>query len=223
MDGNGRWAKERGLPRIAGHQRGAQVLKEVIGFCLKRDVRYLTVYAFSSENWNRPLAEIKGLLGLLEHYLDTEEASFLKNDVRLKVIGERHRLPQSLQEGIARVEEKSGSNQKLCLQIAFSYGSRGEILQASRQIAQEVSEGRLKPEDVTQRLFERYLYTQGVPDPDLLIRTSGEQRISNFLLWQMAYTEFVFTSKYWPDFKEEDLEDAFAVYAKRERRFGLAS
>lgn len=223
MDGNGRWAKTRNLPRLVGHQRGAQVLKEIVEACARMGVRYLTVYAFSSENWNRPGPEVRGLLGLLEYYLEREEKLFLQKNIRLRVIGERERLPLSLRERIERVEAVSALKTQLLFQVAFGYGSRAEMTRAARLIAEDVKAGRLTSEEITEACFSNYLYTTGVPDPDLLIRTSGEQRISNYLLWQLAYTELVFNPKYWPDFTIEDLTQAFQLYGKRERRFGLAS
>ncbi len=223
MDGNGRWAKQRGMPRLAGHRKGAQVLKEIAESCSNLGVRYLTVYAFSSENWKRPATEVRGLLALLEHYLDQEENFWLERDVRLRVIGDRERLPPSLQERIDRVEKMGLGKKGLFFQIAFGYGGRAEIVRATRLLLEDLDKEIISRDELTEDLFATYLYTADMPDPDLLIRTGGDQRISNYLLWQMAYTELVFLEKYWPDFTQEDLLAAFDVYGSRERRFGLAS
>jgi undecaprenyl diphosphate synthase len=223
MDGNGRWAKARGLPRLAGHQKGAQVLRHVVEACLERSIGFLTVYAFSSENWQRPVGEVKGLFSLMEAYLDREEHLLLKKDICVRVIGERERLPPSLQKRIHRIEELTAAKGGLVLQVALSYGSRREIVGAARCLVKEILEGQLRLEDVTEATFAARLETAGIPDPDLLIRTSGEQRISNYLLWQLAYSELVFCPKNWPDFTVADLEDALTQYAQRDRRYGMAS
>ena len=223
MDGNGRWAQAQGLPRVKGHQKGAEVLKEVIEACVDRNISYLTVYAFSSENWNRPAAEVRSLFNLFEHYLDEEEKTLLEKKVRFKVIGERRKLPPKLRERIVRMESLSQSFERLTLQVAFNYGSRAEILRAVHLLAKDVEKGLLTADAITEAMLEKHLYTSDVPDPDLLIRTSGEQRLSNYLLWQLAYTEFIFSPKYWPDFTAADLDQALDTYYQRERRFGKVS
>ena len=223
MDGNGRWAQERGLPRLKGHQKGAEVLKKIIEACISEQITYLTVYAFSSENWKRPATEVRHLFNLFEHYLDKEEKSIVDKNIRLKVIGDKSALPPNLRRRIERVERLSEDFKGLTLQVAFNYGSRAEILRAVRLIAKKVEQGRFKTEQITENVLSKFLYTSHAPDPDLLIRTSGEQRLSNYLLWQLAYTEFIFVSKYWPDFTADDLKEAISVYGERTRRFGRAS
>ncbi len=223
MDGNGRWAKKRGLPRLSGHKQGAEVLKKITQFASEEGIKYLTVYAFSSENWGRPESEVRGLMTLLNHYLDKEEASFFEKDIRLRVIGDKTRLPPSVQERIKRIEDASANQQGLSFQIALSYGSRPEIVNATQSILTDVANGTLKPENLTESLFSTYLYTKDLPDPDLLIRTGGEKRLSNFLLWQSAYTELDFIEKYWPDFTPADLSKILKAYHQRSRRFGKHS
>lgn len=223
MDGNGRWAQAHGLPRVKGHQKGAEVFKEIMEACVKHHISYLTVYAFSSENWNRPAAEVRGLFNLFEHYLDEEEKTLLEKRVRFKVIGERRKLPPKLRERIVRMESLSQSFERLTLQVAFNYGSRAEILRAVHLLAKDVEKGLLTADAITEAMLAKHLYTSDVPDPDLLIRTSGEQRLSNYLLWQLAYTEFIFSPKYWPDFTAADLDQAIDTYYQRDRRFGKVS
>lgn len=223
MDGNGRWAKRRGLPRIAGHRRGADSVRAVIEAAVEQGIRHLTLFGFSSENWRRPADEIGDLMGLLRHYLRAELAELHRNGVRLRVVGERERLPADIVALIANGEETTRANTRLELTIALSYGGRAEIVAATRRIVDDVLAGRLRREDVDERSLGARLWTAGTPDPDLLIRTSGEKRISNFLLWQSAYTEFVFVDTLWPDFGKAEFAEAIAEFRRRERRFGTAA
>ncbi len=220
MDGNGRWARKKTLPRTAGHKAGAESAREIIKSCVKHKIRYLTLYAFSSENWNRPEDEVKDLMGLLKFYLGKELDSLHKNGVCVKIIGDRARLSNDIREKIEKAELLTGNNSTLTLQVALSYGSRQEITHAVQAIAQKVEAGTLSSNAIDEDLFARHLYTSPLPDPDLLIRTGGEQRISNYLLWQCAYTEFYFTDTLWPDFRENDLVAAIDDFYTRERRFG---
>jgi undecaprenyl diphosphate synthase len=221
MDGNGRWAKARGLPRTAGHSEGSEAARNLVSACTKRGIPYLTLYAFSAENWQRPEQEICELMRLLRHYLSREVDTLHKNNVRLKVIGDRSQLELSVQEAIAKAEEYTANNQALELTLALSYGSRQEIISAVQSILDrsKAEKDRLIVDEET---IKQHLYTANTPDPDLLIRTGGEQRISNFLLWQIAYAELWFTDTLWPDFSEEDFDEALKAFAKRERRYGLA-
>lgn len=223
MDGNGRWARQHTLSRLEGHKRGSEVAREIVTTAAKIGIEYLTLYAFSSENWRRDPNEVTGLMTLLKHYLETEAEEFHKEGVRLKVIGERDLLPNTILNLIEEVEELTKSNKSITLQMAISYGSRAEILHAVQEIAKKVRDHRLDAADITEQTFEDHLYTAGVPDPDLLIRTSGEQRISNYLLWQLAYTELVFVDKFWPDFTSADFMETLITYQNRERRFGTAA
>lgn len=223
MDGNGRWARQQSLSRLEGHKKGSEVAREIVTAASRAGVSYLTLYAFSSENWRRDPHEVSGLMALLQHYLETEAEELHKEGVRLKIIGERDFLPNTILNLVEHVEELTKKNKTLTLQMAISYGSRAEILHAVREIAQKARDRRLDPEKITEQIFEEYLYTAGVPDPDLLIRTSGEQRISNYLLWQVAYTELVFVDKFWPDFTPQDFMEALLTYQARERRFGTAA
>lgn len=216
MDGNGRWAAARGLPRVAGHREGTKAVRRTIEAAIANGVHYLTLFAFSSENWQRPPDEVQDLTFLLKHYLRSELAELHAKGVRLKVIGERERFGEVLTRELSVAEEKTAGNQKLTLVLALSYGGRGDILAGVRKA---MAAG-LKPEALTEEKFSSFLYTDGVPDPDLVIRTSGEQRVSNFLLWQLAYAEIWFTKALWPDFGTEDFTMALADYAGRERRFG---
>ncbi len=220
MDGNGRWAASRGLPRIAGHQRGADAVRTAVRSCSELGVRYLTLYAFSSENWKRPADEVQDLMGLLRVYLRREIDELTKNGVRLRVIGDRRRLEPDIQDLIAESEERTRGNDRLDLVVALNYGARNEILSAVRGLAADVAAGILDPGAITEDVFAARLDTRGMPDPDLLIRTSGERRLSNFLLWQCAYAELVFTPTLWPDFGKADLEAAIDDYHRRERRYG---
>lgn len=220
MDGNGRWASSRGLPRAEGHRRGADAARAVIKEAARLGVKYLTLFGFSSENWKRPSGEVTDLMGLLRLYLRKELAELHKQGVRFRVIGERARLPEDVQELIATAEKRTQDNTGLNLVIALSYGARVEILNAAKTLAQKVKLGLLEASDIDEGVFSAHLETADIPDPDLLIRTSGEQRLSNFLLWQCAYTEFVFTDVLWPDFGAQDLRDAIETFQSRERRYG---
>lgn len=222
MDGNGRWALSRKLPRNAGHKKGADAVKRVIKACIELGIPYLTIYAFSAENWNRPAEEVTELMDLLHFYLGRELKELHEHHVRVKVVGDRARLSPGIRNDIERAEELTKGNTALCLTVALSYGSRQEIVVAARKVAEKVAAGELSPEAIDERAFSQYLYTHGLPDPDLLIRTSGEQRLSNFLLWQSAYTELYFTDVLWPDFGAEDLKTAVKAFQKRERRYGTA-
>jgi len=221
MDGNGRWAKKRLLPHIAGHRKGAEAARAVVEAASQHPtVQYLTLYAFSSENWQRPPQEVQDLMQLLGFYLDREAKKLHENHVRLKVVGDVSRLERGLQDKIGAVEEETAQNTGLTLQIALSYGGRQELIHAARQLAEKVAAGVMKAESINDTTMRETLYTAGAPDPDLLIRTGGEQRISNFLLWQMAYTELYFTDCLWPDFNVEEWQKALTDYQQRERRFG---
>ena len=222
MDGNGRWAQARGLPRIAGHRRGAEAVRRTLTATAELGVPYLTLFGFSSENWKRPLAEIDDLMGLLRHYLRGEIAELHRNGVRLRVIGERGRLAPDIVTLIENAEALTLENTGVNLTIALSYGGRAEIIAAMRTLAGKAATGELAPEAIDEAEVARHLFTADIPDPDLLIRTSGEQRISNFLLWQCAYAELVFTKTLWPDFGRADLEQAIADYGGRERRYGAS-
>jgi undecaprenyl diphosphate synthase len=220
MDGNGRWATQKGAARIFGHRNAVQSVKEVIEGCGEVGVKFLTLYAFSTENWGRPKDEVDGLMELLVSTLKKELKSLNENRVRLMTIGSIDHLPQVCQANLAEAKEATSKNTGLTLILALSYSGRWEIAQAAKRLSLDVKTGKIHPEDVSESLFEKYLSTTGVPDPELLIRTSGEMRISNFLLWQLAYTEFFITKKFWPDFRKEDLYEAICAFQKRERRFG---
>ncbi|MDB8438315.1 isoprenyl transferase [Turicibacter sanguinis] len=220
LDGNGRWAKKRGLPRTAGHQEGAMNVREITKLCGKLGVKALTVYAFSTENWKRPEEEVKFLMKLPLKFFDEFAPELIENDIRLKVIGNTEDLPTELQEKIRELSHQTKDNQTMTLTIALNYGSQNEIKQAVQQIAKEVKAGELKVEEITEDVIENHLMTHDLPPLDLMIRTSGEQRISNYLLWQLAYAELYFTSVAWPDFKENQLYEAIYDYQKRNRRFG---
>lgn len=223
MDGNRRWARARGQPAIYGHRQGAEAVRRTVEGCVRLGVRFLTLYAFSSENWRRPAEEVGELMGLLRYYLQREVAALHENDIRLRVIGERTGLDPEIVALIERAEAETRDNGRLDLIVALNYGGRREILRAARILAGRAAAGSLDPALIDERLFESCLYTHGIPDPDLLIRTSGEQRISNFLLWQLAYTEFVFLDVPWPEFEERHLLGAIAEYARRERRYGASA
>ena len=220
MDGNGRWAEARNLPKVMGHKQGVEAVKNVVKACLKMGVRYLTLYAFSTENWKRPDHEVRALFQLLENFIDKEFELFHNENIRFRVIGERQKIQKHVLAKIERLERETERYASLTVNIALSYGARQEILNAAKSLAEEVSGGRLKAEAIDEKIFSERLYTAGQPDPDLLIRTSGEMRISNFLLWQISYAELYVTQKFWPDFREEDLRKAIEEYNKRERRFG---
>ncbi len=222
MDGNGRWAKQRGLPRTAGHKRGAESVRRSIKSAIKNGVAYLTLFGFSSENWKRPDDEVRDLMGLLRFYLKSEIKALDKEGVRLNVIGDRQRLDSDIVTLIEDSERQTRGNSRLVLTIALSYGGRAEILHATRQIVEDIANGSLIAKDLNEETIADRLFTANIPDPDLLIRTSGEQRISNFLLWQCAYTEFAFVDTLWPDFSENDLESAIKDFQNRERRYGAA-
>ena len=220
MDGNGRWAKKRGLPRTAGHAQGARVVEQILEDADHMGIRYLTVYAFSTENWSRPDSEVKALMNLLRTYMKTSLAKCARNNVRIRVIGDKSRLDSDLQASIANLEKETASNTGIGFQIAINYGSRDEIVRAVRKAAQKVKDSGLNPEDITEAMISDELDTAGIPDPDLLIRTGGEQRISNFLLWQTAYSELYFCDAAWPDFSKAELEKAIDAFNNRERRYG---
>lgn len=220
MDGNGRWAKARNLPRRDGHRAGADSVEECLKACGDLGVQYLTLYAFSSENWKRPAAEVTALMGLLAHFLKEKTPSLMKNNIRLQVIGQLERLPKRNQRQLHESIAKTAANDGLTLIVALSYGSREEIVEAARKLMEEAQAGTLQPSELTNDIFATHLYTAGTPDPDLLIRTSGECRVSNFLLWQISYAEMVITPTFWPDFRREHLESAIADYQQRQRRFG---
>ena len=220
MDGNGRWARRRGLPRTAGHAQGARVVEQILEDADHMGIRYLTVYAFSTENWSRPDSEVKALMNLLRTYMKTSLAKCAKNNVRIRVIGDKSRLDKDLQASIANLERETASNTGIGFQIAINYGSRDEMVRAVQAAAQKVKDGELRPEDITENFLSDSLDTCGIPDPDLLIRTGGEQRISNFLLWQTAYSELYFCDAAWPDFNKAELEKAVDAFNHRERRYG---
>lgn len=220
MDGNGRWAKQRGLPRFMGHRRGVDALKDLLRCCRDWGVEALTAYAFSTENWGRPSEEVEFLMTLFERVLRQELREMMAENVRIRFVGNLAVLPRSLQSEIARAVDETAGNQGIQFTVATNYGGRQEILQACRAIAQKVQDGTLKPEEIDEALFDRHLYTAGICDPDLLIRTSGEMRLSNFLLWQMAYGEIYVTETLWPDFDRDQFHQALSAYQQRERRFG---
>lgn len=220
MDGNGRWAARRGLSRLSGHRAGIKAAREVMQAASDLGVKVLTLYTFSTENWKRPKAEVSALFKLLEHYLAKEGDKLLKNNIRFQVIGRLRELPDSLRKKLEAQMDKTKNNTGLILNLALNYGGRPEIIDAVRGIVKDVHEGKIAPGDIDEKSFADYLYTTGLPDPDLLIRTSGEFRISNFLLWQMAYSEICVVEKLWPDFKKEDFKKCVLDYQARERRFG---
>lgn len=220
MDGNGRWATERNLPRVAGHRAGVEALREVIKACRELGIEILTLYAFSTENWKRPREEVDALMDLLVEYLQREIGELMANGVRIRVIGAVDELPPAARRELSRAMELTRENRDLIAVLALNYGGRREIVEAARRLAREVQEGKITWEQIDEALLEQHLYTAGLPDPDLLIRPSGEMRLSNFLLWQMAYTEIFVTPVFWPDFNRAELMEAIAAYGRRERRFG---
>jgi undecaprenyl diphosphate synthase len=220
MDGNGRWAKARGQPRIAGHRRGADAVRRTVTAAVELGIEYLTLYGFSSENWRRPQDEVSELMRLLSFYLRAEIAELHKQGVRLRVIGQRDRLPNDTVQLIENAERLTGDNTRLHLTVALSYGGRDEIVAAARRLAERAQRGEFPASAIDETMFADHLFTSGLPDPDLLVRTSGEKRISNFLLWQCAYAELVFIDTLWPDFSKPDLENAIREFHGRERRFG---
>ena len=221
LDGNGRWAKSKGMPRNYGHVQGAKTVEKICEEAYRMGIQYLTVYAFSTENWDRPEDEVDALMGLLRNYMKTCLKTAAKNNMCVRVIGEKSRLDDDIRKRIGELEEATKDNTGLHFQIAINYGGRDELVRAARKLAERVKSGELAPEEITQEQLGNALDTAGIPEPDLLIRTCGEQRISNFLLWQLAYTEFYFTPTAWPDFSKEELEKAVAAYNKRDRRYGL--
>ena len=220
MDGNGRWAKERGLPRAIGHRQGVEAVRRAVRASIELNITYLTIFSFSSENWSRPLEEVDDLMGLMKRFIRRDLAELHQNGVLIRMIGERHKVDSELMSLIDEAVELTKSNVALTLIIAFNYGSRGEIAKAARRLAEDVAAGVLAPEAITVEAMAAALDTSGIPDPDLLIRTSGEMRLSNFLLWQTAYTEFVFLETYWPDFDRAALESAIGEFRARDRRYG---
>jgi undecaprenyl diphosphate synthase len=220
MDGNGRWAKHQGLPRIMGHKRGVDALKDLLRCCKDWGIKALTAYAFSTENWKRPQEEVEFLMGLFQRVLRQELREMVEENVQIQFVGNLQALPQSLQAEISRSMAETKDNHSIKFTVATNYGGRQEILQACRAIAQKVQDGILKPEEISEELFSSHLYTAGIADPDLLIRTSGEMRLSNFLLWQMAYGEIYITDTLWPDFDRKQFHHALLTYQQRERRFG---
>lgn len=223
MDGNGRWAKQQGKNRIFGHKNGVNAVREVSEACAELGVKYLTLYAFSSENWNRPKLEVSALMELLVRTIGSETKTLMKNNIRLKTIGSIDTLPSRAQEQLNSVKEETKNNTRLTLTLALSYGGRAEIVDACKQIASQVKKGEISEQDITASTINRHLYDPEIPDPELMIRTSGEYRISNFLLWQSAYTEFYFTEEFWPDFNKESMYQAILAFQSRERRFGKTS
>jgi len=220
MDGNGRWAKERGLPRAIGHSKGVEAVRRTVRAAIEAGIGYLTIYSFSSENWSRPADEIDDLMGLIKRFIRRDLAELHQNGVAIRVIGERAGLEVEMRGLIEEAERLTAGNTALNLVVAFNYGARAEIVMAARTLAEQVAAGKLSPAQITERLIADSLDTRGIPDPDLLIRTSGELRLSNFLLWQSAYTEFVFLDSYWPEFGRELLLQAIAEYHSRDRRYG---
>jgi len=223
MDGNGRWARKNALRRLAGHKKGADSVRNVVRSCRKLGIKFLTLFAFSVENWQRPKDEVSALMSLLEGYLRSELQEMKDKDIRLMTIGDVDRFPGKTRKILLDTVEKTSKNSGMILTLALSYGGRDEIIESVKKVVRDIKEGRIKESDITRENFSNYLYTSDIPDPDLLIRTSGEYRVSNFLLWQLAYAELYFTDILWPDFSEESLFDAIVDYQKRERRFGLIS
>jgi len=222
MDGNGRWATKKGLPRSFGHKKGAETVREITRAAGEMGVKYLTLYAFSTENWQRDPDEVDALMDLLRQYLKSEMSELQKNGVKIVFIGEREMLPADIVESMKKLEADTLNNDKMTICIALSYGSRQEIVYAARRIAALAKRGDISPEDIDMKMFSDMLYTKDIPNPDLLIRTSGEQRLSNYLLWQCAYSEFYFSNSLWPDFSRKELEEIIANYNHRERRYGKA-
>ncbi len=223
MDGNGRWAKQRNLPRIEGHRRGSEIVEEIVTACREIGIPYLTLYAFSMENWGRPTTEIDALMSLLKEFLVIKRKKLIKNEIRFETIGDASRLPDPVREAIEETKQQTAHLNRMVLVLALSYGSRDEIIRGINQILTQKDKGEFKDDFISVDRFGRYLDTHSLPDPDLLIRTSGEHRISNFLLWQAAYSELMFTDTLWPDFHKEDLLHTLEEYQQRERRFGQTS
>ncbi|MDO8536418.1 MAG: isoprenyl transferase [Candidatus Omnitrophota bacterium] len=220
MDGNGRWASQRGLPRVAGHRAGVKSVQEIIKGAKESGVKILTLYTFSTENWKRPKHEVRALFALLENYIDTQADNLTKNNIRLSVIGRLEGLPDAVRNKLKDIMEKTKENTALTLNLALNYGARTEIVDAVRSIVSDCLSGRVRPEEIDEKNFSNYLYTKDLPDPDLLIRTSGEMRLSNFLLWQLSYSELYISKKLWPDFTKIDFLKAIKEYQTRQRRYG---
>jgi undecaprenyl diphosphate synthase len=223
MDGNGRWAKKRLLNRVRGHEKGVEAVRRIVEICCELHISVLTLYAFSTENWQRPQSEVKALMGLLKRFLIEETPELARNNIRLNVIGQPHRLPQDVRDTIDQVREATAANTGMLLNLALSYGGRTEITDMVRAIAVKVVSGEIVPEDIDESVVADHLYTSGILDPDLMIRTSGEMRISNFLLWQLAYSEIFVTPTLWPDFTREEFLTILQDYQRRDRRFGRVS
>jgi undecaprenyl diphosphate synthase len=223
MDGNGRWATQRGLPRVMGHRAGVQAVRNIVRAIGDFRIPYATLYSFSSENWKRPASEVSDLMGLLKAYITEDLEELHRNGVEIRIIGSRQGLASDIVALVEKAETRTRGNPNLKLTIAFNYGGQSEIVEAARRIAMDAAAGRLDPRDLSPAVFSRYLQTDGLPDPDLVIRTSGEQRLSNFLLWQTAYSELVFVDKLWPDFAKADLGQAIAEYGRRTRKFGAVT
>jgi len=223
MDGNGRWAKARGLPRTAGHRRGVDTVREIVRASGELGIEYLTLFGFSTENWKRPLEEVNFLMGLLRQYLRAELETLAREGARLRIVGDHEGLAADIVDMIKAAEDRTRANVRINLSIALNYGGRADIVQAARHLAAAAAQGRLSPDAIDEGMLERHLHTHELPEPDLLIRTGGEQRISNFLLWQSAYTELVFSDALWPDFSKADLEHAIAEFRRRERRYGAVA
>jgi undecaprenyl diphosphate synthase len=220
MDGNGRWAKKRLLNRIQGHEKGAETVRTIVRTCREIGISHLTLYAFSTENWQRPPMEVEALMRLLKRFLIAERSEMMENNIRLHTIGQIERLPEDVHQALTETMRLTAKNDKMTLHLALSYGARAEIVQMVRSIAAKTRDGDINPDDISEALIGQYLYTREIPDPDLLIRTSGEMRISNFLLWQIAYTEIYVTQTLWPDFGREEFLDILRNYQQRDRRFG---
>ncbi|HOX37106.1 MAG TPA: isoprenyl transferase [Candidatus Brocadiia bacterium] len=223
MDGNGRWAERRGLPRHEGHRAGGESVGEIISECLKLRIPYLTLYAFSTENWKRPIKEVRFLMGMLKEFLSRERKLITEHNVRIRAIGDLSRLPSEVAEEVRKAEDIGRGNTALTLSVGLNYGGRADILQAARRFAEDCLSGRAKASDLNEETFAGYLTTAGIPDPDLLIRTAGEMRVSNFLLWQISYSEIYISDVLWPDFRAPQLHEALREYARRERRYGATS
>ena len=220
MDGNGRWAKQHFLSRIKGHEKGADAVRAIVRACREIGIGHLTLYAFSTENWQRPKSEVNALMTLLIRFLKSEQKELAENDIRLQVIGQMERLPENVQQALLEVMDLTRANSALQLNLALSYGSRAEITHMAKELARKSQSGQLDPDSISEDIIAENLYTRGIPDPDLLIRTSGEMRISNFLLWQIAYAEIYVTPTYWPDFGKDEFYEILKDYQQRERRFG---
>ncbi len=222
MDGNGRWANDRGLKRIEGHRRGGEVVDEITTYAREIGIKYLTLYAFSTENWHRDPEEVSFLMNLLSDFLQDKYEKIMKNDIRLNAIGNIEDLPDFVKERLFYVMEKSSKNSSMVLTLALSYGSRSEIVNAVKMLIKDYADGKIKPDEITEEKFSNYLFTRGMPDPDIMLRTGDEKRLSNFLLYQVSYSEFIFVEKKWPDFTPNDLEDVIIEFQNRQRRFGRA-